>query len=80
MVRHTRRIIFFVKKSQNIWWSRFFFVTLYQKQNQKQRDMTVQDKEILLRILDILESAEIDYVCELSAEKDWIQKQLKKIK
>ena len=40
--------------------------------------MTEQDKEMLLRILDILESAEIDWTCELSAEKDWIRKQLKK--
>ena len=42
--------------------------------------MTEQDKEMLLRILEILESAEIDWSCELTTEKDWIQKQLKKIK
>lgn len=42
--------------------------------------MTEQDKEMLLRILEILESAETDWTCELTAEKDWIQKQLKKIK
>jgi hypothetical protein len=42
--------------------------------------MTEQDKEILLRILEILESAENDWTCELSAEKAWVQKQLKKIK
>ena len=41
--------------------------------------MTQQDKEILQRILDILESAEIDWICEFSAEKAWIKKQLKNI-